>query len=81
MKLTSQEAILKVLTGKSAPSKYALGKALKVNPIMIDHYLGGSRMKQDKADIMLDKFGIIITDVYAPTQDALSRRRDNEDST
>jgi len=73
-------AILKVLSGREAPSKYALAKALGVRPIMIDHYLNGSRMKQGQADKFKEVFDIELSDVYSPTQDALERRKDEDDS-
>ncbi len=74
------DAIVKVLSGREAPSKYALAKALGVRPIMIDHYLHGSRMKQGQADKFKDLFDIELDDVYAPTQDAMERRKHEDDS-
>jgi len=72
--MNTQAAVLKILAGAEAPSKYALAKLLKVQPIMISHYLNGSRMRQAKADIIKDKFNIVVTDVYNPTRDALEKR-------
>ena len=74
--MKTSQAIVQVLTGKDAPSKYALPKALDVRPIMIDHYLNGSRMKQKNADKFESLFGIKLSDVYSPTSDAMERRKD-----
>ena len=73
--MKTKDAILHVLSGRAAPSKYALAKAIGVRPIMIDHYLNGSRMKQGTADSFTSVFDIEISDVYAPTQDALTRMK------
>ena len=73
--MKTKDAILQVLSGRAAPSKYALAKAIGVRPIMVSHYLTGSRMKQGTADKFQEIFGIEITDVYSPTQDALARMK------
>ena len=73
-------AILEVLSKRDASSKYALAKALGVRPIMVDHYLNGSRMKQGQADKFKELFDIELDDVYAPTQAALERRKNEDDS-
>jgi hypothetical protein len=78
--MKTNEAILKILSMRDGPTKYALSKVLSVQPIMIDHYLNGSRMKQEKAGIINEVFDIEITDVYDPTKKALERYK-NEDDT
>lgn len=79
--MKTQVAVLKALSGRESPTKYAVAKQLGVRPIMIDHYLNGSRMKQDTADRFQELFGYEITDVYNPTQDALKRAKSNEVNT
>ncbi len=77
MKLTTREAVLYVLSQRAGPSKYALAKALGHSPIMIDHYLNGSRMKQATADVFNNTFGIEISDLYDPTAEALQRHKND----
>ena len=78
--MKTRDAILHVLGKASGPSKYGLAKLLKVQPIMVDHYLNGSRMKQDKADKFEHLFGIKLTDVYDPTKDALERLKNDPEA-
>lgn len=78
--MRTKPAILEVLAKRGGPSKYALAKALGVRPIMIDHYLNGSRMKQGQADKFKELFDIELDDVYAPTQDAMERRKHEDDT-
>ena len=78
--MKTKDAVLQVLSGRAAPSKYALAKAIGVRPIMVSHYLTGSRMKQGTADKFTNVFDIEISDVYSPTQDAMERMK-HEDNT
>ena len=75
--MKTQDALLNVLSRRDAPTKYAVAQLLKVQPIMIDHYLNGSRMRQDKAELFQEIFDIEITDVYNPTADAMGRMKAN----
>jgi len=79
MKLITKEAILYVLALRNGPpSKYALAKAMRLkSPIMIDHYLNGTRMKKDTAEEFERTFGITITDIYDPTADAMERHKND----
>lgn len=64
--MNTREAVIYVLKEEGI-SKYRMGYDLGVRPIMIDHYLNKSRMKQDTADKFEAKYNIHIDDVYNPT--------------
>lgn len=47
-------------------TKYNIAKTIDVQPIMIDRYLKGTKMKAPTAKRMKLAFDIDITDIYSP---------------
>lgn len=72
MTMTGKEAITFVAEHFGVPSRYALAKALSgdglnVQAIQITNYLTGTRMSKRVAERFNEVYGIVISDVYVPS--------------
>jgi len=62
---STQMAVFEVLANNLVRSKYAMAKALGVQPIMINNYMHkGTRMSTDTANKFTELYQIEITDIY-----------------
>lgn len=63
--MKTRDAVIHVLKEEGI-SKYKLAKDIGCTPIMINHYLNITRMRQGIADRFKLAYGIDIDDVYPP---------------
>jgi len=72
MEMTTKEAISYIAENFDVASKYALAKMLSsdsitVQPIQITNYITGTKPHEKVAKRFLEEFGIVITDMYSPS--------------
>jgi hypothetical protein len=71
IELNTEQAINHIVRHHKGTSLYKIAKSLsndkvKLQPIQIEHYRNGGRMRKDVAQRFLEVYDIVITDIFLP---------------
>jgi ribosome-binding protein aMBF1 (putative translation factor) len=61
--MTMYEALVHLVNDKGM-SRYYIAKRMQVQPIMVRHWLNGTRPRQETADRFAELFDIKVTNIY-----------------